>query len=61
MDLTQLSPYQPRAFVPKAADLSDAKTVVGFYEQIEARPIQSVKELERRLRVADSVLKFITT
>ncbi|MBI4310002.1 MAG: M3 family oligoendopeptidase [Candidatus Omnitrophica bacterium] len=47
MDLTQLPPYQKRAFVPQQADLTDVKTVAGLYGQLEQRPIGSDKEFER--------------
>ena len=49
MDLAQLPPYQKRRFVPSAVDLTDAKTVVGLYEQLEQRVIPSSKDLEQWL------------
>jgi oligoendopeptidase F len=46
MDLTQLSPYQKRSFVPVDACLTEVQTVKGLYEKLLERPIKSVKELE---------------
>ncbi len=46
MDLTSLPHYQKRSFVPQTIDLTDAKTVVGLYEQLEARPVTSSDLLE---------------
>ncbi len=49
MSFDQLPVYEKRRFVPEGVDLTDAKTVVGLYEQLEARDIKSAKELERWL------------
>ena len=46
MDLTQLTPYQKRSFVPSGADLTDAATVAGLYEQLEQRLVKTDKDLE---------------
>ena len=49
MDLAQLPVYQKRVFVPENADLTDLATVVGLYEKLEKKPINSVQELEQWL------------
>ena len=46
MDFTQIPAYQQRVFVPENADLTDVKTVVGLYEQLEGMALNSAQELE---------------
>ncbi len=47
MDLKQLPVFQKRHFVPENADLTDAKTVVDLYTQLESRDISTPKLLEQ--------------
>ena len=49
MDLAQLPVYQKRVFVPENADLTDVDTLVGLYEKLETKPINSTQELEHWL------------
>jgi len=49
MDLVQLPNFQKRVFVPEGADLTDLATVVGLYERLEQKGIDSVKDLEQWL------------
>ncbi len=49
MDLTKLIPYVNRKFVPKEANLTDAATVKGLYEQLLKAPINSSEDLENWL------------
>jgi len=49
-DFYQLPRYQQRSFVPEQINLSDAKEVVGLFEQLLKRAIHSTKELEQWLK-----------
>jgi oligoendopeptidase F len=49
MSIAKLAPYQKRTFVPQNANLTDARTVSGLYEQLEKRPVNTAKELEKWL------------
>jgi oligoendopeptidase F len=65
-DLAALPRYQPRRFVPETADLTDPAAVETLYKALEARPLESVEdvdawltdrsELESALDEAGSVL-----
>ncbi len=46
MDLTQITPYAKRMFVPQQIDLTNAKLVKELYVKLLDRPINSAKELE---------------
>lgn len=45
----QLPRYQRRLFVPEKANLRDTKEVVGLFEQLLQRPVNSANELEQWL------------
>ena len=49
MNFSDLKPYQKRRFVTDSADLTDKDIVVGFYRQLEERPVNSAKALEQWL------------
>jgi len=49
MNLSKLPAYQKRVFVPENVDLTDTATVVGLYEQLEKKTINSAHELENWL------------
>ena len=46
MDLTQLTPYCKRKFLPQEVQLTDAQVVKGLYLKLLDRPINSSQELE---------------
>ncbi len=49
LDFSKLTPYQPRKFVPRTADLNDAAQVVSLYEKLLERNISSADQLEQFL------------
>jgi len=49
MQLAHLPNFRKRVFVPQDADLTDVSAVVGLYEKLEAKPINSSQELEHWL------------
>jgi oligoendopeptidase F len=46
LDVSQLSPYQERQFVPADAVLTDAEVVTGMYEQLLGRAVETAEQLE---------------
>ena len=49
MELSELPNFQKRGFVPDQAELTDLATVVGLYERLEKKGIDSVADLEQWL------------
>ena len=49
LDVSKLPVYQERVFVPKYADLTDAKVVAELYQKLIDRTIGSTEELEKFL------------
>ena len=48
--LENLTPYQPRQFLPESVDLTQKDIVVGFYQQLLDRSLETVDALESLLR-----------
>lgn len=49
LDFSKLKPYQPRKFVPKTANLTDASRIVSLYEKLLEENILSADHLEQFL------------
>ncbi|MBI3314884.1 MAG: M3 family oligoendopeptidase [Candidatus Omnitrophica bacterium] len=49
MNFSHLKSYQKRRFVTDSADLTDKDIVVGFYRQLDKRPVNSARALEQWL------------